>query len=64
MKGMYSKLNKSSFPDTLSAIYLKALTPLFLGMGLGPLELGKIAPFCLNLGKVTMFFMHEVFIVR
>ena len=33
----------------------------FLGMGPGPLELGKIASFRLKLGKNTM--SHEVFIV-
>ena len=36
----------------------------FLGMGPGPLELGKIASFSLKLGKKYKVLCIEVFIVR
>ena len=41
---------------------MAGLSQPFLGMGPGPLELGKTASFQLKLGKNTMF--NEVFIVR
>ena len=44
--------------------YFAGLSHPFLGMGPGPLELGKIAVFRLKLGKSILSIMYQVSIAR
>ena len=47
----------------LTTIFPSGLSHPVLGLGPGPLELGKIAAFCLKLGKITRHILLSIYVI-